>query len=78
MGCGRGALFREMLAVGDLRSDGLASEVAGLVLARPELLADLVSLLGDVHPAMRGHAADALERVSRQARARPRNTWRGC
>ena len=67
MSCGRGALFREMLAVGDLRSDGLASEVAGLVLARPELLVDLVAVLSHAHPAARGHAADALERVSRES-----------
>ena len=67
MSCGRGALFREMLAVGDLRSDGLASEVAALVLARPELLVDLVAVLNDAHPAAGGHAADALERVSRES-----------
>jgi HEAT repeat protein len=67
MSCGRRALFREMLAVGDLRSDGLASEVAALVLARPELLVDLVAVLSDAHPATRGHAADALERVSRES-----------
>jgi len=67
MSCGRGALFHEMLAVGDLRSDGLASEVAALVLARPELLVDLVAVLNDAHPAAGGHAADALERVSRES-----------
>ena len=67
MSCGRVGHSREMLAVGDLRSDGLASEVAGLVLARPELLVDLVAVLSDAHPAARGHAADALERVSRES-----------
>jgi HEAT repeat protein len=63
---GRGSLFREMLAVGDLRSDGLAAEVAGLVAARPDLLDDLMAVLSDPSPAVRGHAADALERVSRR------------
>jgi HEAT repeat protein len=55
-----------MLAVADLRSDGLAAEVAGLVVARPELLDDLMAVLSDPNPAVRGHAADALERVSRR------------
>lgn len=62
----RGSLFREMLAVGDLRSDGLAAEVADLVVARPDLLDDLMAVLTDPNPAVRGHAADALERVSRR------------
>ena len=62
----RRPLFRDMLAVGDLRSDGLAAEVASLVLARPQLLVDLLEVLSDANPAARGHAADALGRVSRE------------
>ena len=60
-----GNLFRQMLGVGDLRSDGLAPEVAAIVLAEPALLSDLVDILDDPDPSTRGHAADALERVAR-------------
>jgi HEAT repeat protein len=58
--------LRGMLAVGDLRSDGLAAEAAALVHSRLDLLPDLVDLLTDPEPSTRGHAADALERVSRE------------
>ena len=66
MNSGRQNPLRGMLAVGDLRSDGLAAEAAELVLSRPDLLPDLVDMLTDPDPAARGHAADALERVSRE------------
>ena len=54
-----------MLAIGDLRSDGLAAEVADIVVRRPGLLPELIAVLRDGDPAVRGHGADALERVSR-------------
>lgn len=58
-------LFREMLAAGDLRSDGLANDVVAIVRANPALVADLVATLDDADAAVRGHAADALEKVAR-------------
>jgi HEAT repeat protein len=54
-----------MLAVGSLRSDGLAPETADLVLQHPRRLPELVAALQDPVPEVRGHAADALERVAR-------------
>jgi HEAT repeat protein len=55
----------DFLAVGDLRSDGLANEVVRIVTARPELLPGLLDALASKNPAIRGHAADALEKVAR-------------
>lgn len=55
----------DLLAVGDLRSDGLANEVVRIVTARPELLPSLLDALASENPAIRGHAADALEKVAR-------------
>jgi len=57
----------EWLAIGDLRSDGQANEVAALVLAQPVVFPDLLAALTDKNDVVRGHAADALEKVSRQA-----------
>lgn len=56
----------EWLTIGDLRSDGQANEVAELVLAQPAIFPDLLAALTDKNDAVRGHAADALEKVSRQ------------
>jgi HEAT repeat protein len=58
--------LQEWLAVGDLRSDGLAREVAGLVLGNPSMFDDLLHALREGSDAVRGHAADAVERVSRE------------
>jgi HEAT repeat protein len=58
--------LREWLAVGDLRSDGLAREVAALVLGNPSMFDDLLDALRQGNDATRGHAADAVERVSRE------------
>ena len=55
----------DWLAVGDLRSDGLAPQVADLVVENPVLLPDLLDALANGSDIARGHAADALERVSR-------------
>ncbi len=57
--------FEEMLRVGDLRNDGLANEVVRILADRPELLPDLFSCLHSPQAVVRGHAADALEKVAR-------------
>ena len=56
----------EWLAIGDLTTDGQADEVANLVNENIQLLPDLVEALGNPANAIRGHAADALEKVARQ------------
>ena len=61
--------FTRTLSEGDLRSDGFANEVARIVSEQPALLPDLVEALSSSDPSVRGHAADALEKV---ARIRPR------
>jgi HEAT repeat protein len=57
--------FTRILSQGDLRSDGLANEVARLVCEHPDLLPDLMEALDSPDSSVRGHAADALEKVSR-------------
>ncbi len=57
--------FVELLSVGDLRSDGFADEVVRIVSAQPHLLPDLIEALQTGDPAVRGHAADALEKATR-------------
>lgn len=56
----------EWLAIGDLRSDGQANEVAAMVLAQPVIFPDLMQALTHENDAVRGHAADALEKISRE------------
>lgn len=53
------------LAAGDLRTDGAANEVAALVIVNPELLPELIDALAAPQDAIRGRAADALEKVAR-------------
>jgi len=55
----------DWLAVGDLRSDGFSPQVAALVIENPDLLPELLEALAGGEDIVRGHAADALERVSR-------------
>jgi hypothetical protein len=55
-----------MLSGGDRRSIGHANEVAALVLARPQLVGELVELLWDTDALVRMRAADALEKLSRE------------
>jgi HEAT repeat protein len=57
--------FTRILSTGDLRSDGFADEVARIVTSQPDLLPDLMEALASPDPSIRGHAADALEKVSR-------------
>lgn len=56
----------DWLAIGNLTTDGQANEVAGLVSENLQLLPDLVAALGNPSDVIRGHAADALEKVARQ------------
>lgn len=53
------------LSEGDLRSDGDANLVAEFVRLRLEVLPDLVQALAFGSLVVRGHAADALEKVAR-------------
>jgi HEAT repeat protein len=55
----------QWLAEGDLRSDGLSNEVVAIVLQQPDLLADLIEGLDQADDAVRGHTADALEKIGR-------------
>lgn len=56
----------EWLAIGDLRSDGQANQVAAMVLAQPVIFPDLMEALTHEDDVVRGHAADALEKISRE------------
>jgi HEAT repeat protein len=56
----------EWLSIGDLRSDGQANEAAATVLAQPVIFPDLLACLTDAKDVVRAHAADALEKVSRE------------
>jgi HEAT repeat protein len=53
------------LSGGDLRSDGLANEVAEFVLENPHTFEDLIAGLSEEDDVVRGRAADAIEKVSR-------------
>ncbi|MEW6718626.1 MAG: HEAT repeat domain-containing protein [Chloroflexota bacterium] len=53
------------LAGGDLRSDGMASEVADTVLKNPHLINELMEGLRVPDKVVRGRTAHALERISR-------------
>ncbi len=55
----------EWLANGDLRGDGLANEVAGIVRKQPGLMVDLIAGLDHDDATVRGHTADALEKIAR-------------
>jgi len=57
--------FTVLLSEGDLRSDGFANEVVRIVANHLGLLPDLVDALTSDDPSVRGHAADAIEKVSR-------------
>ncbi len=57
----------EWLLGGDLRSDGLSTEVANFVLANPQLLHELLDGLDEVQDLVRGRTADALEKIARRS-----------
>ena len=56
----------DWLAIGDLTSDGQADEVAALVSENIQLLPDLIDALNNSNNVVRGHAADALEKIARR------------
>jgi hypothetical protein len=60
----RNPLF-SLLSEGDLTSDGLSDEVVSLVSSNIHLLPELVECLNDPNDALRGHAADTLEKLAR-------------
>jgi HEAT repeat protein len=58
-------ILLDLLAEGDLRSDGWANDVVRDVRANPELLDLLLEGLEAEDKSVRGHTADALEKLSR-------------
>jgi len=53
------------LSGGDLRSDGMANEVADFILENPAAFEDLYAGLSETDDVVRGRTADAIEKVSR-------------
>lgn len=53
------------LSAGDLRSDGLSNEIVKIVIQQPYLIADLIDGLDHPEAIIRGHTADALEKIGR-------------
>jgi len=56
----------EWLAGGDLRSDGMANEVADLVLKNPPMFNEIFHGLQESNDVIRARTADALEKISRK------------
>ena len=54
------------LSSGDLCGDGIADQVVEMVLQNPHLLDDLIEGLKHEDDVIRGHSADALEKLARQ------------
>ena len=54
------------LSGGDLRSDGMANEVADFILENPTSFDDLFAGLSEEDDVVRGRASDAIEKVSRK------------
>lgn len=59
------AQIENWLSGGDLRSDGASDEVAQVILHNPEMLPDLIASLDAEDAAVRGRAADSIEKVGR-------------
>ena len=55
----------QWLSSGDLRSDGLSSEVADFVLKNPKMFDDLILGVSEPDDVLRAHTADALEKIAR-------------
>jgi HEAT repeat protein len=55
-----------LLAGHDLRSDGMATEVAELILENEELFDEILEGLGDQNPVVRGRSSDAIEKIARK------------
>ena len=58
--------IRKWLAEGDLTSDGRANDVVQIINNNPEKIDDLLACLEDPDKVVRGHAADAMEKVGRE------------
>jgi HEAT repeat protein len=54
------------LTGGDLRSDGMATEVAKLVLENDDLFDELLEGLMSSNPVIRGRTSDSIEKIARQ------------
>jgi HEAT repeat protein len=61
------------LSGGDLRSDGMANEVADFTLENPAAFEDLFAGLSEEDDVVRGRAADAIEKVARKRPDLPRD-----
>jgi hypothetical protein len=58
--------FMDLLSDGDLRSDGRSDEVVEAVLNDPVCINTLITCLQVENTVIRGHAADAVEKIGRQ------------
>lgn len=58
--------LKEMLQKGDIRSDGLANDVVGIVFNNPLYFDELFDCLRDPEDSVRAHASDALEKILRK------------
>ena len=59
-------VFARWLAEGDLTSDGKANEVADVILDNPVRVEQLLDCFESDDPVVRGHAADAAEKIARE------------
>jgi len=58
--------FERWLAEGDLTKDGQSDEVVEVVLKTPSRIEDLIACLNVENPVVRGHTADAIEKICRE------------
>ena len=58
--------IRKWLAEGDLTSDGHANDVVQIINNNPEKIDDLLACLENPDKVVRGHAADAIEKIGRE------------
>ncbi len=57
--------IEKWLAEGDLTNDGRANDVVDLVAENPDTFEDVFECLRSENPIVRGHAADAVEKIGR-------------
>ena len=58
--------IQNWLSTGDLRGDGIADQVVEIVIQNSDLLPDLLEGLTHQDKVVRGHSADALEKLARK------------
>ena len=58
--------FGSWLAESTLNTDGRAEEVVAVVLEHPQAFPEALDCLKSANPVVRGHAADALEKIGRE------------